>query len=74
MRFRLNPAGFAAGQLALALGACDLQTPVSPRGAPAERQIKTLVYLVNEKPVLLLLRGDHDLNEVKLAEATGSAS
>jgi len=37
-------------------------------GAPAERQIKTLVYVVDEKPVLLLLRGDHELNEVKLAE------
>jgi len=39
-----------------------------PGGAPAERQIKTLVYVVDEKPVLLLLRGDHELNEVKLAE------
>jgi prolyl-tRNA synthetase len=41
-------------------------------GAAAERQIKTLVYIVNGKPALLLLRGDHDLNEVKLAEATGA--
>jgi prolyl-tRNA synthetase len=39
-----------------------------PGGAPAERQIKTLVYVVEERPVLLLLRGDHELNEVKLAE------
>ncbi|HTO09801.1 MAG TPA: proline--tRNA ligase [Myxococcota bacterium] len=37
-------------------------------GAAAERQIKTLVYVVAEEPVLLLLRGDHELNEVKLAE------
>ncbi len=41
-------------------------------GAPADRQIKTLVQMVDGEPVLLLLRGDHDLNEVKLAEATGS--
>ena len=41
-------------------------------GAPAERQIKTLVYLVEDEPTLLLLRGDHALNEVKLAEALGT--
>jgi len=43
-------------------------------GAAAERQIKTLVYVVDEKPALFLLRGDHELNEVKLAEATKSTS
>jgi len=42
-------------------------------GAPAERQIKTLVYMVDEQPTLFLLRGDHELNELKLAEATGGA-
>jgi prolyl-tRNA synthetase len=42
-------------------------------GAPAERQIKTLVYRVDDALALFLLRGDHELNEVKLAEATGSA-
>jgi prolyl-tRNA synthetase len=42
-------------------------------GAAAERQIKTLVYVVDEKPVLLLLRGDHELNEVKLAELLGAS-
>jgi len=41
-------------------------------GAPAERQIKTLVYIVQDEPVLFLLRGDHELNEVKIAEATGT--
>jgi prolyl-tRNA synthetase len=42
-------------------------------GAPAERQIKTLVYMVDDAPVLFLLRGDHELNELKLGEATGGA-
>ena len=42
-------------------------------GAPAERQIKTLVYMVDDAPALFLLRGDHELNELKLAEATGGA-
>ena len=44
-----------------------------PGGAPAERQIKTLVYMVGTQPTVILIRGDHELNEVKLAEATGSA-
>ena len=37
-------------------------------GAPAERQIKTLVYRVDGTPVLLLLRGDHALSEQKLLD------
>ncbi|HXZ85162.1 MAG TPA: YbaK/EbsC family protein, partial [Myxococcota bacterium] len=45
-----------------------------PGGAPAERQIKTLVYVVDGAPVLLLLRGDHELNEVKLGELLGGAA
>jgi len=39
-----------------------------PGGAPADRQIKTLVYMVDGKPVLLLLRGDHQLVEQKLID------
>lgn len=41
-----------------------------PNGADADRQIKTLVYVVDDKTVLLLLRGDHELNDAKLADAT----
>jgi prolyl-tRNA synthetase len=37
-------------------------------GAPAERQIKTMVYMVDGKPVLILLRGDHRLAEQKLLD------
>ncbi|HET6303423.1 MAG TPA: proline--tRNA ligase [Myxococcota bacterium] len=43
-------------------------------GAPPERQIKTLVYVVNDAPVLVLLRGDHTLVETKLADTTGAAT
>jgi prolyl-tRNA synthetase len=51
-----------------------------PGGAAAERQIKTLVYVaVSEKGkqesaeiILALLRGDHPLNEAKLASAVGA--
>ena len=42
--------------------------------APADRQIKTLVYLLDGKLTLVLMRGDHALNEQKLADATGAAS
>ena len=41
-------------------------------GAPAERQIKTLVYRVDEDLVLVLLRGDHALVDQKLADATAA--
>ncbi len=33
---------------------------------PPESFIKTLVYLANDKPVLVLVRGDHEVNEIKL--------
>ncbi len=43
-----------------------------PYNVPADQQIKTLVYLVESKMVLILLRGDHQLNEAKLAGALGT--
>ncbi|HEY8226649.1 MAG TPA: proline--tRNA ligase [Pyrinomonadaceae bacterium] len=44
-----------------------------PGGAAADRQIKTLVYMSksgngNPVPLLILLRGDHQLHETKLAD------
>ena len=41
-------------------------------GAGAEYQIKTLVYLADGKPMLVLLRGDHQLNEAKLSGFVGA--
>lgn len=43
-----------------------------PGGTPADRQIKTLVYMLDDKPALALLRGDHPLNETKLGDASGA--
>lgn len=43
-------------------------------GAPAQRQIKTLVYILDESPVLVLLRGDHELVEQKLVDGTGAVT
>ncbi|WP_141972814.1 proline--tRNA ligase [Actinomadura hallensis] len=42
-------------------------------GAPDDRQIKTLVYVLDGTLTLVLLRGDHPLNEQKLVDATGAA-
>jgi len=38
--------------------------------APADRQIKTMVFMADGDIVLALVRGDHQLNEQKLADAT----
>ncbi len=43
-----------------------------PYGVAAERQIKTLVYLVESKPLIVLLRGDDQLNEAKFASRLGT--
>lgn len=48
-----------------------------PGGASADRQIKSLVYVMTtqdgeQRPVLALLRGDHQLHETKLADALGA--
>ncbi len=40
---------------------------------PKSRQIKSLVYQIESKPYLLLLRGDHQLNEAKLGGVVGSS-
>jgi len=41
-------------------------------GAPAERQIKALVYALDGAAALVLLRGDQELAVQKLADATGA--
>ncbi len=43
-----------------------------PGGAAADRQIKTLAYFLDDQFTLILLRGDHELNEAKLADSTGA--
>ena len=41
-------------------------------GAPAERQIKTLVYVAADELLLVLMRGDHALVEQKLQDGLGT--
>jgi len=41
-------------------------------GLPATTQMKSLVLVAGDRPVLALVRGDHQLNEAKLANAVGA--
>jgi len=43
-----------------------------PYSVLANRQIKTLVYIANSKPVIVLIRGDDQLNEAKLTGIIGT--
>ena len=47
---------------------------VKQHGVPADRQIKTLVYVLDDRLTLVLVRGDHGLVEQKLLDATGAAA
>jgi prolyl-tRNA synthetase len=44
----------------------------SPYSVPAEQQIKTLIYLADGKLVIVLMRGDDQLNEAKFAGKIGT--
>jgi prolyl-tRNA synthetase len=39
----------------------------APYGVPGHAQIKTLIYVADSQPVIILMRGDDQLNEAKLA-------
>jgi prolyl-tRNA synthetase len=44
----------------------------APYSVPAKRQLKTLVYVADEKLVVAVVRGDQELNEAKLQTATAA--
>jgi prolyl-tRNA synthetase len=46
----------------------------APYGVAANRQIKTLVYIADGKPIIILARGDDQLNETKLMARTGAVA
>ena len=52
-------------------GATTIEQLTKLLGSSAERFIKTLVLLGDGKPLVALLRGDHELNEAKLARSAG---
>jgi prolyl-tRNA synthetase len=43
-----------------------------PYNVPAEQQIKTLIYLAERKLIIVLMRGDDQLNEAKFAGKIGT--
>ena len=45
-----------------------------PYKVAANRQIKTLVYIADSKTILILIRGDDQLNETKLLARTGAVA
>jgi prolyl-tRNA synthetase len=45
-----------------------------PYKVPANRQIKTLVYIADSRPVILLVRGDDQLNETKFMARSGAVA
>jgi prolyl-tRNA synthetase len=46
----------------------------APYGVPANRQIKTLVYIADSEAGLVLIRGDDQLNETKFLARTGAVA
>ena len=45
-----------------------------PYKVPANRQIKTLIYIADSQPIIILIRGDDQLNETKLLAKTGAVA
>ena len=45
-----------------------------PYKIAANRQIKTLIYIADSKPIIILIRGDDQLNETKLLAKTGAVA
>jgi prolyl-tRNA synthetase family II len=74
----LAPVSDEPGPAALARfatpGVRTIEDLVSQHGVTADRQIKTLVQVINDQPTLVLLRGDHPLADQKLIDATGATS
>jgi prolyl-tRNA synthetase len=53
-------------------GVRTIEELVNQHQAPAGRQVKTLVYVLDGQLTLVLVRGDHALHEQKLTDATGA--
>ena len=79
---RLNPVDDSSERALLLASPQPFPTPgvrtiedlASQYQAPADRQIKTLVYFLDDTLTLVLMRGDHALHEQKLVDATGAAA
>src|SRR5438552_17130476 len=49
------------------------QLAARPYGVAADQQLKTLIYMGDDKPVIAIVRGDDQLNEAKLQTASGAS-
>jgi prolyl-tRNA synthetase len=67
-----DPPGDAAPEPFDTPGQKTIDDLVKFTGESPARMIKTLDYVVDSKPVVILLRGDHTLSETKLALAMGT--
>ncbi len=67
-----DAAGPAAPERLDTPGVRTIDDLATQHGKPAGRQIKTLVYMIDGQPTLVLLRGDHPLAEQKLLDGTGA--
>jgi prolyl-tRNA synthetase len=71
---RATPAGAAPLTKVATPGATSIeQVSRMLKCAPAQ-MIKTLIYMADEKPVAVLIRGDHEANEAKIRRALGAKS
>jgi len=73
-----DPAGADEGPLPIEKvatpGRKTVEEVTSFLGVGADRLIKTLIYVADERPVAALVRGDRDLNEVALRKVLGARS
>jgi len=69
-----GPAGCAEVRVVDTPGAKTVDAVTTFLGVGADQIIKTLLYLADDRVVAALVRGDHELNEAKLARALGAAS
>jgi prolyl-tRNA synthetase len=75
----VDPAADAAAALDAPLrfdtpGVRTIEDLATGYDTPANRQVKTLVYVLDGKLTLVLLRGDHALKEQKLIDASGAVA
>lgn len=69
-----DPAGDAAPEPFPTPGQKTIDDLVKFTGESPARMIKTLDYVAESQPVVILLRGDHTLSETKLALALGTGT
>jgi prolyl-tRNA synthetase len=69
-----DPPGDAAPEPFPTPGQKTIDDLVKFTGESGARFIKTLVFIVESQPVIILLRGDHELSETKLATALATGT